>query len=159
MTTLPDFYSPTDMQKMSDEQGCACGHGALAAAIDTSVFLAWTVCLKWHNKSWVSESVMRMALDLSERKWTQHPACLLPSNGVVQIQWIGPWTQPNRPRIERMRYRHWIAVRDGYVWDANLEMWVTRKVWEDWLPEIMPKNCTGWEPCSSFEIALALPAE
>jgi hypothetical protein len=76
----------------------------------------------------------------------------LPDRGLAMIQWTGPWTQPNVPPRVACMYRHWIAVQDGLIWDANIEDWVTPEVWELFLPQLIPDKADGWRVARGYEV-------
>jgi hypothetical protein len=134
---------PDDFEVAHVNFGAMCGHGALAAA------LGMRVCHVMQyfpaGQSWVSIPDMEAAL----RKAGKLPGRLAGWAGnrvaVSIIQFTGPWMEPGVPPAARCRYRHWVATRDGLVWDVNDQRWQAVSEWERIIPELMPKRGVGWE--------------
>ncbi len=93
---------------------------------------------------WVNIPIMKAAIAKSGRRFASLGELWAPvGDGVTLIQWLGPWMNEGVPIAARSKYRHWVGCRDGFVWDVNLQMWDTRKGWNDWVPTIYPKRATG----------------
>lgn len=141
-------YSPGDMG-IAAQAGARCGHGALAAALGVPVARA---CLLFnHGQPWVGERQMRDALTASKRRFT-YVGKKFPKQGVALLQWIGPWSEPGKPKLWSYRHRHWIAVDGNDVWDANYGTWLPFAEWRAAAPELFPKNATGWNVVAGIEI-------
>jgi hypothetical protein len=67
-------------------------------------------------------------------------------DGISYVQFEGPWLKPGALAVARYRYTHWIAVRNGWVFDTLLDSatWLKK---EEWLPSFdatVEKDYVGW---------------
>lgn len=160
MSIANTWTTPLDMDIAAETFGAACGHGALAAATDKRVVdvLRYFPGIE-KGKRWVNIPDMHEALTALGRRWWS-VAEKWPANGVVIVQFTGPWTKPGVPPTAACKHTHWIAAREGYVWDANSPDWMPLAVWEALLvPELMPKRGDGWRIKRGFEIKPPLGSE
>ena len=144
-------YCPPDMDRMASSFGAACGHGALAACLGVPVALACAIGWPDGTRGWVNMPDMERALGLCEARF-QIIGRRLPADGLAILQWLGPWTQPNVPPRVACMHRHWIAVRGILIWDANLQGWMPRAKWEEFVPDLLPPRATGWEVARGYEV-------
>lgn len=141
--------SPTDFQEAHEKLGAMCGHGALAAALEKPVI---DIMPHFSQGGWVNVPIMKAAIEKSGHAWTR---CEKPAQGqtaVILIQWLGPWTEPERPPAAACRYRHWVASRAGLVWDVNTEQWQTQDEWKKIIPDLLPDRSTGYSVWGSLII-------
>ena len=143
------LFSPWDMEVAAVNFDAACGHGALAAAVGCQVCYAMQY---FGAGGWVNIPMMKSALAHanvcfdSVDGWDQTGAC-----AVTMIQFLGPWMNPGVPVAARCQHRHWVATREGMVWDCNTGKWQTREEWEKEVPPLlMPKRGTGFQATRSF---------
>ena len=135
-------YFPPDMERCARDLGAACGHGALAAALGIPVVVA--VLEGFHGRGgWVNIPMMQAAIQRAGRTWRREAQIPAAGDGVAIVQWLGPWMEPRVPRRVRACYRHWIAFRDGLLWDANAHLWMTPEEWHGWIPQVYPRRVTG----------------
>jgi hypothetical protein len=131
----PLFYSPRDMEVARENFGAMCGHGALAAILGKEVCLT----MKYFGRGgWVNIPMMRAAIEKSGHLWIKAgkpPAAL---SALVLLQWTGPWSHPGVPPAAACRYRHWVATREGFVWDANTQRWEPKHEWKRIIPHLRP---------------------
>jgi hypothetical protein len=152
ITSAPRTDCPEDMDAAHEVLGAACGHGAFAAALRTSVAVAtfYFDRLK-EGRSWVNMGDMEAALRKADvvfevvgREW--------PFTGLALLQWTGPWTRPGVPARVACMHRHWVALRDRKIWDANIQEWLTHEDWNDFARELMPPKADGWTVARGYEI-------
>lgn len=138
-----DFLvSPSDMDESNAVWGAMCGHGALAAALGVPV--AYTSAL-FGAGGWVNIPMMKAAINITGR--TFRILREIPQHGaaVLLVQWLGSWMGPGVPQAARCRYRHWVAVKEGWIWDCNIQKWIPLSAWEKWVPRIYPPKAHGHE--------------
>lgn len=89
-----------------------------------------------------------------------------PREGLVRVQWGGPWTKPGVPMKARYRKTHWIGVRHSAdmceVFDINAmhsepSGWILFETWEislvPWiLKHLVPKADGAYWPTHCLEI-------
>lgn len=145
------FYSPWDMEVASVNFEAMCGHGAIAAALGTEVC---RVMQYFERGRWVNVPMMEAALlQAGIRPWRMAGwhADTPGEVAVTILQFLGSWMAPGVPQGARCRYRHWVATREGYVWDCNSGQWQSRADWErEVMAELMPPRATGYEPFRTF---------
>ena len=130
------------------EAGAACGHGAYAAAVRCPVVVACAQFTNWPEQRHVGMGDMERALIHGEIDFKMLGRDKWPvENGLVILEWEGPWPPRARPC-----FRHWVAFREGMIWDSNLEEWKSRSEWEQFLPDLMPKRSTGWHIARAYEV-------
>ena len=79
----------------------------------------------------------------------------LPVNGIALIQLDGPWQSPGT-NTSPYPYHHWVAVRGGFTFDANIGDWIETQEWHNagarrWMIQI--PRCVGYQIKSSFSFS------
>lgn len=138
---MKDLLSPTDFEEAHAQKGAMCGHGALAAALGVSVMAAMAF---FDQGGWVNVPMMKDAIQRSGHLWQRVDKPNEGSDGVILIQWEGPWTRPGVPPAAACKYRHWIATRQGKVWDVNTQTWDSQDEWKTVVRSIIPERSTGF---------------
>lgn len=143
------FYSPPDMDQAAEAFGAACGHGALAAALGTTVGI--TVDRYFDGQGgWVNIPMMKAAMARAGRSCRRQPAIPSRGDGVALVQWLGRWMEPQVPPAARCAHRHWIAFREGLVWDVNRPRWMSPEEWHRWVPALYGPKVTGHQISSAY---------
>lgn len=133
-----------------DTFGAECGHGALAAALGIPVM---DVMQHFERGGWVNIPMMKVAiLDASGKKPFKRADIPVGVRGVALVQFIGRWMEPKVPKAARCAHRHWIAFKDGLVWDANTAHWTTPALWREWVPALYSEKTTGHQIDSAWLI-------
>lgn len=128
-------FSPPDMDWTS---GAACGHGALAAALGITVKESRRYLPK---PGWVNVPMMKSAIEVAGYKWVRVEKPATSTTAVILLQFLGPWM---RSPIAACQHRHWVATKQGMVWDANTKRWETQAEWSRIVPDLLPDNSTGF---------------
>lgn len=154
-----NLYSPEDVDRAPDMDGVACGHGAMAAACGVPIGIAIEY-LK--PNGWVNIPMMVAALEAGGVKNLQRPTSppwvSFPDTdrrAVALVQWKGPWCDAGRPPQAAAKYRHWVALRRGLVWDINRPEWIESNTWAaEVVPLLLPRRATAWAPyrCITFDV-------
>lgn len=140
--SAPAPFFPRDMDACARVFGAACGHGALAAALGVPVVIVMHECFE-DTGGWVNIPMMQVAMRRAGRSWRRETAIPATGDGVAMVQWLGSWMEAKVPPHVRCCYRHWIAFRDGLLWDANAHLWMTPEQWHGWVPQVYPRRVTG----------------
>lgn len=77
-----------------------------------------------------------------------------PEDGICLIQINGPWTQKAWP-ADSCRRRHWVAVRNGFVYDVNVNRWTPRYTWQSTVMDRLAaahSRSTGWRLMKSLRV-------
>jgi hypothetical protein len=148
-------YQPPDFDFANEKLDAMCGHGALAAALETTVAEAVGFL---GRGGWINIPMMQRGIEVAGRGWRRHAQPVPGVIGVSMIQFVGPWCGPTRPPQARCRYRHWVASYGDYFWDINLPRWILKDVWaaiviDSFKEEIT--GMTGWEIVGFYEICPA----
>ena len=131
-----------------DIPGAACGHGALAAALDTTVARAMTALGK---DGWINIPMMKQGIRALGHTFRQHtiPDAESRQRSIVLINWKGPWS--NNPR-EQVRHRHWLAIRDMLIFDTITLKWLPQSEYDKALLDYLPENITGYTVATFLSI-------
>ena len=107
-------FSAAEAIKSSDEWGCNCGPGALAAILGKTLDEVRPLIPGFEQKRYTNPTMMYEALNSSGAHWRleRSPASALffPKYGLARVQWEGPWTEPGVPVRARYRYTHWVGA-------------------------------------------------
>lgn len=143
-------FCPIDMQFAHENFNAMCGHGALAAALEIDVHHA----MKYFDKGgWVNIPIMKAAIRKAGHQCIKRPGPFRPvSTGVAMVQFLGSWMNEGVPIAARCAHRHWIAFKDGAVWDSNTELWMYLDEWEKLVPALYSPKTTGHAIESTFVI-------
>lgn len=165
MTKLIAGFSLDDAQKAAEEWGANCGPGAIAAVLDSTLEAIRPNLGDFEKKHYTNPTLMYQILNNLKVKWqliTDH--LRWPKNGLVRVQWLGPWTEPGQHWAARQRHTHWVASRwldhDIYIFDINcicVGGWVPVTEWElqvaPWLiKSVEPLGYGTWYPTHNIEI-------
>jgi hypothetical protein len=124
LAQLAALHSPRDIQEAYRKFGATCGPCAFAALIEKEVAEVIHLFPQFPEKQHTNLPSMKSALRAQGFRF--HCTDGFPSFGLTLIS--GP---------ERYYSRHWIAVRQGCVYDVNLDMWMPTVLWcRDVLPAI-----------------------
>jgi hypothetical protein len=168
-------FTLADAELASKTWGCNCGPTALAACLDVSLPVVRGLMPGFEDKGYTNPTLMIDALKRARVKLAMayradEPGKSLPvlKNGLVRIQWGGPWTKPGVPMRVRYRHTHWIAVRDygaaRFVFDINTmgfcesdPHWCSVVAWAGRIvPYILdgcePKADGSWWPTHGIEV-------
>ncbi len=139
-------FTQEDAEKAHEIWGCNCGPAALAAARRLTLDEVRPLIPGFEGKRFTSPTMMAEALrslgvrwiDLRGDEKSLAPDCF-PIEGLVRIQWGGPWTAPGANARWAYTYTHWIATASPapgrhFVFDVN----GGPKTYADWLSDIMP---------------------
>lgn len=158
----PASVTLEDAQAAYDAWGANCGPGALAAALDKTLGEVRPHLLGFDAKRYTNPTMMLNALRQLGVRWKDVPRW--PTNGLVRVQWGGPWLRPGVPIAARYRHTHWIATRltgdELRAFDINgacvgwmpFEEWSGRLV--PWLlGQVAPRNDGTWHATHRLELA------
>src|SRR5574341_738504 len=131
-------FSLQEAQAAADKWGANCGPGAIAAVLDKTLDEIRPFLGDFEKKKYTNPKLMLEILDRMEVKFWKPKARIWPKNGLVRIQWEGPWTDPGVPLRKRYRHTHWVASRwiigeDIFIFDINcicVGGWVPVVEWE-----------------------------
>jgi hypothetical protein len=150
----PAKFNVDEAQRAADTWGANCGPGALAAALDLTLEDVRPHLRDFPRKRYTNPLMMYGALKslgvayLRINDW--------PTNGVVRVQWEGPWTAPGVPARVAYRHTHWIGSRydDAGIWIFDINCicaggWVKMAEWRHqvvpWLlKRVEPDGDGGW---------------
>lgn len=156
-------FSLDDAQHAANTWGANCGPGAIAAVLDTTLEKIRPYMGDFEKKHYTNPALMYQILRSLGVTW-QSPATPWPSNGLVRVQWEGPWTEPGQPWGARQRHTHWVASRDTdkglFIFDINcicVGGWVPVDEWTKqvvpWLlREVEPHASGKWHSTHKLEI-------
>lgn len=129
-------FSEADARDAHARWGCNCGPAALAMMLGLKPDDVRSHIPDFDSKRFTNPSMMSaalMALGVDYRAITEEKPDFV-DNGLVRIQWDGPWCKPGVPIGARYRHSHWIGAlrHQGQLWifDVNggwvsLETWMT----------------------------------
>jgi hypothetical protein len=112
-------FTLLDSERAFDSWGANCGPQALAAALNLSLGEVKRAVIE-SFKGWMNPTQMANALGHFGVKFDVEKTLRTRElrNGIGYIQWDGRWVT-NKFKQERYHYTHWIAARDGWVFDLN----------------------------------------
>jgi hypothetical protein len=131
----------------------SCGELAFLALFPRIAQAAQASFTKAVEKGWTNRRNMEMALRAVGGEY-KVLRCQLPTVGLALIEWTGTWRTEGFWGNE-LRRTHWVAVLDGFVYDANWSGWLPLSIWEEVvLHEVIAgiPGATGWQPHTGYEI-------
>lgn len=141
MICLADLqmFTEEEFAAAADEWGCNCGPSALACALGITLDEAHAAIPGFDERGYTSPTMMKAALEARRASWKAVDGW--PTQGLVRVQWNGPWTQTGANPRWAYNFTHWIAsFRDiegnAYVFDCNGGM-RTRASWVDEIAPIL----------------------
>lgn len=123
--------------RAGDEWGANCGPGALAAVLNKTLADVRPHLAGFDMKRYTNPTMMFGALRELGVGWTDTEQW--PTNGLVRVQWGGPWMRVGVPIRARYRHTHWIATRlvddEMFAFDINGACvgWMTLQEWSSQL--------------------------
>jgi len=160
-------YTLENFQEAWEEWGMNCGPGALSGILNLTPNEVKPHIPQFPKKKYTTHKMMAKALntlgvpferlfDNEDATGEENPP--MPSVGLIRVQWSGPWDDTP----ERYRHSHWIAVKNGKVFDfnaINVGGWISWEQWEKtlvpWLLEECEPKWTGrWWPTHCWELIL-----
>lgn len=150
MTAAPPRirFNESDANQAWEDWGCNCGPSSLAAALGLTLEQVRPHLRDFEQKRYMSPTMMKSALASLGVRWCsdlRSPWC---SNGLVRIQWGGPWLQPGVPIAARYRHTHWVASRlyGGHHWvfDVNIVNqggWARADAWAGYVAPWIIREC------------------
>lgn len=159
---LPSTVTLDEAQSAYDSWGANCGPGALAAALNTTLEAVRPHLVGFDLKRYTNPTMMFRALRELGAEWKEVPGW--PENGVVRVQWGGPWMKPGVPIRARYRHTHWIATRlvgdELFAFDINGACvgWMPFEEWSGqlapWLiREVVPKGDGTWNATHRLQMS------
>jgi len=148
-----ELFAPPDLKEMARLLGVNCGPAAYAALIGRKILDVIDLFPQYPERPWTSRTQMKGVLKSSNLSW-EATNDALPENGLCLVQFNGPWSNYSY-RLAQLRHSHWIAVKNGFVYDVNWEGWLPTQNWEEVvLDELMKvrKRCDGWGVLASYEV-------
>ena len=84
------------------------------------------------------------------------PEAKWPRDGLCLLQMTGPWTRGSWSH-SACCHRHWIAVRNDFVYDVNVNAWMPRTEWENIVMSAITaanRRATGWYLLKALELVV-----
>jgi hypothetical protein len=141
--------SVEEAQRAYDAWGANCGPGALAAVLDKTLEDVQPHLIDFDRKRYTNPSMMLSALRSLGAHWHVLNEGW-PQNGLVRVQWEGPWTAPGVPIRARYRHTHWIASRHVTAGDTR-----GVRIFDINCACVVPKNNGQWHVTHRLEITNA----
>lgn len=149
----PYLRTPPDSTLAHRLFGANCGPNALAALLAIDVIDV--MCHFTHFPEVQHTNIPKMREVLERASIVYQAGSDVPSSGLVLIELLGPWSVHPAARKWTSTMTHWIASREGYVFDINAGGWIS---WEDWRMREAPRlvergrGATGWRIKRSYSI-------
>ena len=153
---IPLRFTVEDAQKASDAWSFNCGPGALCGLLGMTPDELRPNLGEFEQKGYTNPTLMKDALGRLGRTFTQiyrgdvpQEKPTLAVNGLLRIQWGGPWTKPGVPMRVRYRHTHWVAssLTSGTflprIFDVNATCsgWIRYREWSEQLVPWLLKQC------------------
>ena len=137
------LYAPNDIAEAHRRFGATCGPCAFAAFFERDVTSVMSFFPQFPEQTFTNLPAMKRALRMVGACWERRAT--LPHRGLVLM--CGP---------QRYYSRHWLAVQNGFVYEASLEMWLPVFLWtRDFLPLMaadFPGPAEDWRVEAGFEV-------
>ena len=127
-----DRFVPWDIAIARYNFGANCGPIAFAAALKMEVCDAMQFFphFAFENRRWTNSVQMLAALaevGIAAERIKQS----FPETGLALVQWLGPWTSRDFFSRDSLRYTHWVAIEEEYIFDPNAAQWMTLTAWSE----------------------------
>lgn len=136
MKPPPLTFTEGELDAANAMWGCNCGPASIAACLDLSLDEVRPHLDDFEKKRHMNPTMVKAALEsLGARvsdEWQRGrgvPVTGWPGNGLLRIQWTGPWTKEGANPKWAYQHTHWIASRlaqesrDG-VKAAGFRLWI-----------------------------------
>lgn len=157
------------VQKAANDWGFNCGPAALCAITGLMPEQIRKYLDDFEKKGYTNPSLMNkilknLGLEFKQIYRSDRELGGLPiiKNGLLRVQWGGPWTKPGVPMRARYRHTHWVAVRKHSfeIFDINAMCvggWLPESEWSmqlvPWLiKECCPKGDGTWWVTHGIEV-------
>lgn len=145
-------FTEADVNAANSAWGFNCGPAAICAALGLTPAELFArgvedfIAKGYTNPTLMISILQRLGVRVVRKAWPARSVGVMPllANGLVRIQWSGPWTNPGVPAAAAYRQTHWVAVRDTQVFDINAMSeggWLIVDVWRDQLAPWIVKHC------------------
>lgn len=157
-------FTVEDANHAYETWGANCGPGAIAAIMGLTLQELRPHLGDFERKHYTNPTMMWQILrSLGARWYLLKPPGDWPLNGLVRVQWEGPWTAPGVPMRARYKHTHWVAARTRPhgvgVFDINAMNsggWIGLQDWSrvivPWILKDMPRSSGGWHMTHVVEI-------
>ncbi len=168
MTKHPLRFTGEEADKAGDDWKFNCGPGALCAILNMTPNEIRPLLGDFEKKGYMNPTNVLEVLNRAGVSYRQTYRADAPGgwpaiqNGLMRVQFSGPWTKPGVPMRVRYNYTHWIAARDysKEIFDINAihdKGWITAPVWSlqliPWLlKHVCPKNDGGFWITHAYEV-------
>jgi hypothetical protein len=148
------LHVPWDIEVARLNFGANCGPVAFATILRKEVCRAMRYFRHFENGRWTNLTKMKQAFAEAGYEATVVRQ-ELPNNGVVLIQWLGPWTSRHFFSKWSLMHTHWVAVRGDFIFDHTRGEWLTFLEWQN---EVVPQflatipQAAGWAIKYGIEI-------
>lgn len=144
--TLFGHTCPDDAYRLAGHGKAACGHAALAAALQCHVR---DIMHAFPGPGlWVNDARMKQALATLEVEHYEVGSKSLNQWSVRWLQGLGSWMRPGVPMGARNQRTHWVASHDGLIYDINADSWLPAEVWQT---QVLPDILEVWKT-DTFEV-------
>lgn len=131
---------PDDAYRLAEQGMAACGHAALAAALQCHVR---DIMHAFPEPGlWVNDARMKQALATLEVEHYEIGSKALDQWSVRWLQGLGSWMRPGVPMGARNQRTHWVASHEGLIYDINADSWLPAEVWRT---QILPDLLEVWK--------------
>lgn len=131
---------PDDAYRLAEQGMAACGHAALAAALQCHVR---DIIHAFPGPGlWVNDARMKQSLLTLKVEHYEVGSKALDQWSVRWLQGLGSWMRPGVPMGARNQRTHWVASHEGLIYDINADSWLPSEVWRS---QILPDLLEVWK--------------
>jgi hypothetical protein len=141
-------FTLDDAERASDEWGCNCGPGALAAVTGRTLDQIRPLMGDFESKRYTNPTLMLQCLMRVGAPFSWNDPAAIPAYGLLRVQWEGPWTKPGVPPRVAYRHTHWIGI-DNRPGKFSSEPGPTAGIFD-----INAMNSGGWIAYSDWSTVL-----
>lgn len=144
----PLAFTWHDANAAAEAWGANCGPAALAAAARVPIETVRGTIPGFETKHYTSPTMMRAGLEalgvrlLEDLRGQERDPAHFPTDGLVRLQWEGPWTAPGMNPRWAYGHTHWIASRlwrtvgDPRIWIFDVNGGWLPADW--WVADVVP---------------------
>jgi hypothetical protein len=150
----PPAFTAQESQQAHALWQANCGPHALAAACGKSLDDVHKVLPNF--RGWMSPYHLENALDQLNFGWQVEPNPFEPKDGILRIQWHGPWLSHERHPREAWPHTHWVACQAGHIHDIVFPDWVAQWIplalWTPRITNFAQEKYQGWNFTDQYKI-------